>query len=89
MKGKTLHITIPGEPIPKGRPRFTKQGHAYTPTRTRSFESFVKDQADQQIDKPMRGPVMMDVWFKFNRPGRIRYASVNGVHSVPAADGTT
>lgn len=36
-----LSFTVPGEPKGKGRPRFTKQGHAYTPAKTRSYEAAV------------------------------------------------
>lgn len=36
---QVLRITIPGEPVSKGRPRFSKQGHAYTPTKTKDAES--------------------------------------------------
>jgi Holliday junction resolvase RusA-like endonuclease len=35
-------IEIPGEPVPKGRPRVTRQGIAYTPTRTRQYENLVR-----------------------------------------------
>lgn len=30
---------VAGDPVPKGRPRVTKRGHAYTPQRTRQAES--------------------------------------------------
>lgn len=33
-------ITIPGQPVPKGRPR-TGQGRTYTPERTREYEATV------------------------------------------------
>lgn len=33
---------IPGEAVPKGRPRMTKSGHAYTPKTTRDYEAWVK-----------------------------------------------
>lgn len=33
---------IPGEPTGKGRPRFTRSGHAYTPERTASYEQAVR-----------------------------------------------
>jgi len=33
-----LILTIPGDPIPKGRPRFTRHGHTYTPGRTGAYE---------------------------------------------------
>lgn len=38
MSEPFLILTIPGEPIPKGRPRFTRHGHTYTPARTGAYE---------------------------------------------------
>ena len=36
-----ISITVPGEPVGKGRPKFTKKGHAYTPEKTRDYEEKV------------------------------------------------
>jgi Holliday junction resolvase RusA-like endonuclease len=33
-----IEFTVPGEPVGKGRPRFTKDGHTYTPQKTRDYE---------------------------------------------------
>lgn len=33
-----VNVEIPGEPIPKGRPQVRRNGHAYTPARTRNAE---------------------------------------------------
>lgn len=38
----TLHFTIPGDPKAKQRPRVTKQGIAFTPKETVSYENLVK-----------------------------------------------
>ena len=35
-------FTIAGEPCGKGRPRFTKEGRPYTPSKTTAYEDFVK-----------------------------------------------
>lgn len=35
-------IVIPGEPRGKGRPRFTRSGHTYTPTETAEYEDMVR-----------------------------------------------
>ena len=35
-------FVIPGEPVPKGRPRFTKSGHVYTPKRTKDYEDYIQ-----------------------------------------------
>lgn len=37
-----FEFSIPGKPIGKGRPRFTKAGHTFTPKETASYENLVK-----------------------------------------------
>lgn len=39
---KTRRLIIYTEPVPKGRPRFTRQGHAYTPKETLRYESKIR-----------------------------------------------
>lgn len=41
MTSKIAFI-VPGEPKGKGRPRFTKSGHTYTPESTREYEELIK-----------------------------------------------
>ena len=36
-----VEFTVPGIPVGKGRPRFTKDGHTYTPQKTREYEDKV------------------------------------------------
>ena len=38
----TVCFTVPGKPQGKGRPRFTRSGHTYTPDRTAAYEERVK-----------------------------------------------
>ena len=33
-----VHIFLPGQPIGKGRPRFTRMGRVYTPVKTKNYE---------------------------------------------------
>jgi len=35
-------FTVPGKPVGKGRPRFTRAGRAYTPKSTKDYEKAVK-----------------------------------------------
>jgi Holliday junction resolvase RusA-like endonuclease len=44
-----ITITVPGEPVGKGRPRMTRTGHAYTPAKTRAYERQVKQCFQEQI----------------------------------------
>lgn len=38
-----IRFSVPGEPVGKGRPRFTKSGHTYTPQKTRDYEEFIRN----------------------------------------------
>ena len=40
---------VPGEPRGKGRPRFTKEGHAYTDSETRAYEKKIMAYYRQQL----------------------------------------
>jgi len=42
MFEKSVNFTIYGKPVPKGRPRMTRYGTAYTPKTTRSYEEKVR-----------------------------------------------
>lgn len=35
-------LTVFGQPVGKGRPRFTHSGHAYTPEKTKEYENLVR-----------------------------------------------
>ena len=37
-----IKFTVPGVPAGKGRPRFTRAGHAYTPEKTAAYEEKVR-----------------------------------------------
>lgn len=36
------HLTVYTNPVAKGRPRFTKNGHAYTPKETAEYENLIR-----------------------------------------------
>lgn len=40
--GSEIFFVVMGEPAGKGRPRFTKQGHTYTPPKTAAYEQAVR-----------------------------------------------
>ncbi len=37
-----IKVMIKGEPVGKGRPRFTRSGQPYTPEKTKQYENYVK-----------------------------------------------
>ena len=43
-------IFFPFEPVPKGRPRFTRTGHAYTPKTTQEYEKKIAEYYKSQTD---------------------------------------
>ena len=50
------HLVIHGEPVPAGRPRFTRQGHVFDPKRSREYKRFVSQEARLQY----HGPILQD-----------------------------
>lgn len=52
---------IEGEAVSKGRPRFTRAGHTYTPKRTRDYEKLVRDSLELQKAELMEEPLLMKV----------------------------
>lgn len=56
---QTVEFTVEGEPKGKGRPRFTKAGHAYTPKATKEYELRIRQacwraMAEQKIERTDR-----------------------------------
>lgn len=78
-------IQLPGPPCGKGRPRFSrKTGHAYTPEKTRSYESMLQGAAITAMNgTPMfEGPVAITVTAYFpvpaSWPKRKRWEALSG-----------
>ena len=68
-------LFIPGTPVAKGRPRFSRRGKfigTYTPTKTRDFESHVRAEAvlytNRHRMKPAQGPVSIALQIFMPRP---------------------
>jgi len=56
---RIVQFTVTGRPLAKGRVRFTKTGHAFTPERTVGFEGKLALAAQQAMDgrPPVEGAV--------------------------------
>lgn len=56
-------IDLAGPPMAKGRPRFTKEGRAYTPERTATFEAKLTYAAQVAMNgrPPLDGPLRVSV----------------------------
>ena len=70
MSAMPIVIEIAGEPRGKGRPRFTRQGHAFTPTRTRSYKSAIRYAAQEEMNgaAPLEGALAVIVTATFPVP---------------------
>ena len=62
-----MNIIFDIEPIPKGRPRFTRFGGVYTPPMTRAYESTIAYMARQYFKKPLEGDVRLTITFRVKR----------------------
>jgi len=69
-------FTVPGPPQGKGRPRFTRTGHAFTPAKTAEYERQIR-QAYQQGFKAGEWPAPADVPLKI---------TILASFSIPASD---
>lgn len=60
-----LTLTLHGDPVAKGRPRLGKNGHAFTPERTRMAEKAVTDAVIAAMNglPPVADPVVVSVVF--------------------------
>lgn len=56
-----VRFEVKGKVIPKGRPRFTKRGHTYTPAKTRAYEKLVKQTALMNIKEPFKEAVTVAI----------------------------
>lgn len=73
---RKVTFTIPGDPVPQGRPRFSTHGgfaRAYDPKKSRDGKSVVKLCAKEAIemaglDEPLSGPLVMKVQFGIPLP---------------------
>jgi Holliday junction resolvase RusA-like endonuclease len=81
-----ITIELAGEPIAKGRARFVRStGIAFTPARTRTYESHLRLAAQEAMDGrvPFSGPLLMRVRVTLPIPAsfskRKRVAALEGV----------
>ena len=65
-----ISITVPGEPVAKARPRFTKNGHVYTPKKTAVYEQVIglHARAAMKGHKILTGPIRLSVNAFFGIP---------------------
>jgi len=79
MRRPKIDAVIPITPKPKGRPRMSKKGHAYTPAETRKWEAQCAAVLAQHTPpEPLSGPLILDVLYVLPRPGYMRKKDRHG-----------
>lgn len=70
MRTKIFDFVIPGEPKGKGRPRFTRSGHPYTPGKTIEYENLVRMAFAEKYPnaEPLTGEVFVAIMNYFAIP---------------------
>ncbi len=59
-----IKFTVPGEPVAKGRPRFSTRGgyaRAYTPKKTRDAEQIIACEAVKACPAPLLGSLVLTI----------------------------
>ena len=80
-----MRIVIPGQPIPKGRPRVFRNGRTITPKRTAEFEARAASIIRASWDGapiPKGQPVALFLRFYFRRPKRLQTKATPD-HALP------
>lgn len=70
MSADERTFTVPGEPVGKARPRVTRRGITYTPSKTRDYERLVELCYRSKVHRalPLKGPVALSVEAVFAVP---------------------
>lgn len=70
MRTELFDFVIPGEPKGKGRPRFTRSGHPYTPGKTIEYENLVRMAFAEKYPnaEPLTGEVFVTIMTYFAIP---------------------
>lgn len=56
---RSVHIVLGGQPVGKARPRFTRQGRAYTPAKTKDYEHRLREIAKLEMQQLKAEPTEM------------------------------
>jgi len=93
MTEPIVTIIVPGNPVPKGRPRFVLTGHVYSPERTRTYERELAILGSLEMGRtsPFEGPIKIDVEAAFEVPkswsAKKTSAALTGViHNISRLD---
>jgi len=81
-----VHIILSGQPVGKGRPRFTRAGRTYTPAKTKEYEQklrqaailAMKDQDREPTEMPCRVVILAQFQIPKSWPKYKQQAALTG-----------
>lgn len=69
MRDLLIRFRVKGQPVPKGRPRLTRGGRAYTPAKTKAYQKRISDHVSQYwIGPPSTRAIAVEIVAVFQRP---------------------
>lgn len=71
LTSRPIIFEVAGKPVPKSRARVVTKGKrrfAYTPKKSREWETHVKEEAGKYFERPFDWPVAVDMIFYMPRP---------------------
>jgi len=80
-----IQFVVYGEPVAKGRPRFSKRGFAYTPEKTTNYENLVKlsyldsDREKYFNGEQLRAEIIAYFGIPKSKPKKIQEQMLSGV----------
>jgi Holliday junction resolvase RusA-like endonuclease len=73
VKEVLLSFTVPGPPVPLGRPRFTRAGRVYTSKSSQDgLNNLASYAASSTKHRRLSGPLVVSMEFVHKRPGRLK-----------------
>lgn len=76
-------LILPIKAIPKGRPRVSKHGHAFTPARTRDFETLAKLHISRQFrEEIIKTGVSINIIFGFKVPKSWKQSVIDNMNRL-------
>ena len=67
-----IMLVIYGDPVPQGRPRFSRNGHTYSPQRSADYRQWVRlnmvNHVRKYMQKPLEKAVLLDITFYLGIP---------------------
>lgn len=65
-----IKFTVPGKPVPQGRPRVTHTGHVYYPKESQDYRELVRETAKIRMEgrERLAGPVGVMIEFELQSP---------------------